>query len=478
MTARTLPLCVDCDGTLIRTDLLHESVFALLKASAFKLLLLPFWLLRGKAVLKEKLAGAVSIDASTLPYNEPLMLWLRQEHSRGRELVLATASHQSLAEGVASHLGIFGRIVATRDGVNAAGAEKARQLSQLYGKGGFDYAGDSSTDVAVWREASGAIVVSDSKSLQADAGRVSQLLQVFDAPRPVLADYLRAMRLHQWLKNLLVFLPALAAHRLGDAATLWAAAGAFFAFGLCASSVYVLNDLLDLPSDRAHERKRQRPFASGRLPVLHGAVMVPLLLLAAAGVAAWLTPAFQLALGLYLAATLAYSVHLKNRVIVDVIVLACLYTLRVVAGAAATAILPSFWLLAFSLFLFLSLALVKRYSELHIVLKKAGQKAAGRGYEVGDLPLLMALGVSAGMVAILVMALYLNSPDVMQLYARPYLLWAIVPMLLQWISRMWIKTHRGLMHDDPVVFAARDWQSILVVALSAGIMAVAGRGGL
>ena len=471
--ARPLPLCVDCDGSLIRTDLLHESVFALFKSSWFKLLLLPLWLFTGKAFMKERLAGLVTVDATTLPYNEPLVSWLREQRALGREIVLATASHVRLANDVAQHLGVFDRVVATQDGVNVAGTEKARQLKQLFGSGGFDYVGDSRTDLPVWGEAHGAIVVGGSAALQASAGRASKLLRVFDAPRAGWVDYVKAARLHQWLKNVLIFVPALAAHRIGDMATLWSCLLAFLAFGLCASSVYVLNDLLDLPSDRKHERKRKRPFASGRLPVWQGALMVPLLLLCSAAIATTLHPDFQAVLALYLAVTLAYSVSLKNRPIFDVIVLACLYTLRVIAGAAAARIQPSFWLLAFSLFLFLSLALVKRYSELRIVLARSEHMAAGRGYDVTDLPLLAALGVSAGMAACLVLALYLNSPEVAQMYVTPYLLWAIVPLLLHWISRIWMKTHRGLMHDDPVVFAARDAQSLIIVALAALIMAAA-----
>jgi 4-hydroxybenzoate polyprenyltransferase len=291
-------------------------------------------------------------------------------------------------------------------------------------------------------------------------------------------DYVKAMRLHQWLKNLLVLLPALAAHRIGNLETLGTAMLAFLAFGLCASSVYVLNDLLDLPSDRVHERKRRRPFASGRIPVAHGAVMVPLLLAASAAVALQLEPAFQLVLLVYLVITAAYSVRLKNDVIIDVIVLACLYTIRVVAGSAATQIVPSFWLLAFSLFLFFSLALVKRYSELFAALQNERTRAAGRGYEVADLPLLMAMGVSCGMGAILVLALYVNSPDVTRMYAQPILLWLIVPLLLYWVSRIWMKTHRGQMHDDPVVFAARDRTSMAVALLVMVVMAMAQRGGI
>ena len=460
--AASLPLCVDCDGSLIRTDLLHENVFALLKARWFMLLWLPFWLLQGKATLKRKLAEHAQVDAATLPYNEALVAWLRQEKARGRKIVLATASDVSLANRVAAHLGVFDEVMASDGGVNLAGAEKARQLSARYGERGFDYVGNSEADMAVWRQAHGAVVAGSSHGMKDRAAGVAKLLQVFQTPRAELRDYLKALRLHQWLKNLLVLLPALAAHRISDPATLGTALLAMLSFGLCASSVYVLNDLLDLPSDRAHPRKCKRPFASGRLPVAAGAVMIPLLLAGSLAAAWTLHPAFKLVLLAYLLATVAYSVRLKNHVVIDVILLAGLYTTRVVAGAAATQIVPSFWLLAFSMFLFFSLALVKRYAELFAALKQDKTGAAGRGYVVDDLPLLMALGLSSAMAALMVLALYVNSPDVIRMYAQPVWLWLLVPLNLYWVSRVWMKSHRGQMHDDPVVFAVRDVQSLVV----------------
>ena len=456
--AAARPLCVDCDGTLIRTDLLHESVFALLKSHWMLVFLLPWWLLRGRAHLKHEIARRVHLDAALLPYHEPLVAWLREERSRGRRLVLATAADRALADGVAAHLGLFDEVLASGRGINLAGTAKARALVERFGERGFDYAGNGASDIPVWQRAGGAVLV----------GR---------AGGPRLVDHLRALRLHQWLKNLLVLLPALAAHRIGEPATLAASLLALLAFGLTASGVYVLNDLLDLPSDRRHARKRLRPFASGRVPVAHGAVMAVALLAAAAAVAALLPLRFQVVLVLYLTLTTAYSVSLKNLPVVDVIVLASLYALRVGAGSAATGIQPSFWLLAFSLFLFLSLALVKRHAELGALLREDGRAAAGRGYEVADLALLMAMGVSSAMASVLVLALYVHHPETARLYAEPMWLWLIVPLLLYWVTRLWMISHRGRMHDDPVVFAARDSTSLAVVALALLVMVAAQRGG-
>jgi 4-hydroxybenzoate polyprenyltransferase len=284
-------------------------------------------------------------------------------------------------------------------------------------------------------------------------------------PRPGLLTYLKMIRVHQWLKNFLIFVPLLAAHRLTSIPNIRIAAVAFIAFSFCASSVYVLNDLLDLKSDRQHFRKRNRPIAAGKVTVKRALIVGFLLLVTAAWLAFRVSVLFALTLGIYFVTTLAYSLRLKRQVIVDVMLLAALYTLRLLAGAVATTVAPSFWLLAFSMFLFLSLATVKRYSEMLTTLSEDKQHAAGRGYSVEDMPVLLSLGVSAGMAAIVVLALYINDPSTNRLYPSTVWLWPIPPLMLYWVSRVWMKTHRGEMHDDPVIFAMRDWQSLVTVVL-------------
>lgn len=471
MTSPTL--CVDCDGTLIRTDLLHEAVFRLMKESPFTLLRLPFWLLRGKAYLKGELAKRVEIDPALLPYNQDFLSFLQQEQAGGRELALATASPRAFAEAIAQHLGIFSSVHATEHGINLSSSHKGDRLSQIFGEQGFEYAGNAHDDLQVWKHASGAVLVDVPASVRAEVTRFCPIKQEFALERPGIKAYLKAMRLHQWLKNLLVFIPVLAAHRFMEAGYALHAFLAFLAYGLCASSIYILNDLLDLPFDRSHPRKKARPFASGALPLLHGALLVPLLLLTAAGISLLLPPLFALVLGAYVLTTVAYSIWLKNRVIVDVIVLAALYTFRIIAGGAATGIIPSFWLLAFSMFMFLSLAMVKRYAEMLVVFKEHKDGSPGRDYLVSDSLLLVTMGSASGFVSILVMALYVNNPDVPKLYSEPMYLWLILPLLLFWISRIWMKTHRGEMHDDPVVFAARDKVSLITAALVAGVFVAA-----
>lgn len=470
---RNVPLCVDCDGTLLRTDLLHEAVFLLLKSAPWKVLLLPIWLLKGKAYLKDRLAQAVSFSWGTLPLNDDVVDLVRKARSEGRTIVLATASHHSQAQGIARHLELFDEIVASDARVNLSGERKGDNLASRYGERGFDYVGNDQADLAVWSRARRATVVSASDSLVQAARQVTDVERVITPSRPGLKTYLKGLRVHQWLKNLLVFVPLIAAHAWDSTAGVQAALLAFLAFSLCASAVYVLNDLVDLEADRRHVRKRQRPFASGLIPIWQGSLMIPVLLAGALGFATALPASFIMVLAFYFCLTLAYSLVLKRRVIVDVLMLAGLYTLRVIAGGAATGIVPSFWLLAFSMFIFLSLAVVKRYSELLITLQQHKDQPAGRGYTVQDLPVLMSIGTGSGMVAVLVFALYINNPEITDIYSNPLWLWLVPPLLLYWVSRLWMKAHRGEVDDDPVVFAVRDWQSLLVVALSAGLFLLA-----
>lgn len=464
------PLCVDCDGTLIATDLLHEAFFLLLKQRPLSLFFLPFWLLKGKAYLKQRMAEIVVFNFATLPYRQEVLTLIKQARAQGREVVLATASPQPWADGIALHLACFNKVIATLNGINLAGKNKAEYLVRLYGENGFDYAGDSKADLQVWQRSAGAVVVAHNNTL---ASKVSNLIEHIRPAASSVWVYIRALRVHQWLKNLLIVVPLLAAHQLSSTEGLIQAVYAFFAFSLCASSVYILNDLLDLESDRLHIRKHKRPFAAGNIPLWHGAVMVPLLLIAAFALSLLLAKAFIIVLVAYFLMTLAYSIRLKKQVIVDVMMLAGLYTMRIIAGAAATNITPSFWLLAFSMFIFLSLAMVKRYSELLITLQANQKEPAGRGYSVDDLPVLMAVGVSAGLGSVLILALYINSPETSTMYPNTHWLWLMPPLMLYWNSRIWMKAHRGQVDDDPVLFAARDWQSLSVLLLSACIFAAA-----
>jgi 4-hydroxybenzoate polyprenyltransferase/phosphoserine phosphatase len=468
-------LCVDCDGTLIHSDLLYESILLKVKSSWISILRLPFWLFRGKASFKERLARSVSPDFSTLPYNQKIIALLQRARDEGRTTVLVTAAPQQYAEGVARHLNLFDQVFATSNKTNLAGQNKAARLIEAFGKGNFVYAGNSRADLPVWASSGGAIVVSSSARLKAAAAKATSVIETIPAHEFSFRTWLRAIRVHQWLKNLLVFVPALAAHQITDLRVAPSAFLAFFGFCFCSSAVYVINDLLDLTADRLHPRKRKRPFASGELSVANGVAVVPVLLALAITISALLPLQFAGVLLIYFATTCLYSFWLKGQVIVDVMLLASLYTTRIIAGAAATSIIPSFWLLAFSMFIFLSLALVKRYSEIMLWRMEGKQQILGRGYQIEDAPALLSLGSSAGFSAVMVLALYVNSVDVDYLYPNRQALWMTLPPLLYWISRVWLKSHRGEIHEDPVVFATRDKQSWLVaacIALAAWIAAL------
>ncbi len=341
---------------------------------------------------------------------------------------------------------------------------------QRYGAGGFDYAGNARDDLPVWAAARRAIVVSAPASVRRAAHRMAAVEHEFEPAAAGPRLWLKAVRLHQWLKNLLVFLPLLGAHQLGDMERLGQALLAFVAFGLCASSVYLFNDLMDLESDRRHPRKRTRPFAAGRLSPAAGLAVAAVLLTAAFALATLTGRAFMAWLAVYFVVTLAYTFWLKRKLLLDALALAGLYTLRVIGGAAAVSLLPSFWLLAFCLFLFLSLAFVKRYSELLVMQDEGRSAAVGRSYMTQDLALVATLGVNAGFSAALVLALYLDSENVLRLYRTPELMWLAVPLLLYWISRMWLKAYRGQMDDDPLMYAVRDPTSLACGALFLAVL--------
>jgi 4-hydroxybenzoate polyprenyltransferase/phosphoserine phosphatase len=456
----SIPLCIDLDGTLLNSDLLLEAAFAQLKQTPLAVLNWPRWLAAGKARLKAEIAARVELDIATLPYNRELLAFLREQKAQGRTLVLVTASHRRFADPIAAYLGLFDEVLATDGDRNLAGPHKAETLVERYGERGFDYAGNAAVDLAVWRHARRALVVNAKPRLADQARALCEVERVFAPDASAWRPWGRALRLHQWLKNVLIFVPLVAGHVWNQPDTLLLALLAFLSFGLCASSVYLLNDLLDLSADRRHPRKRRRPFAAGQLPIVQGVAAIPLLLIAAFGLSLSINPPwFSAVLATYYLFTLAYSLRLKRTLMLDVVVLAGLYTLRIIAGAAAANIEPSFWLLAFSMFLFLSLALVKRYAELWTLREQGDLSASGRGYHVDDLGLLQNLGGAAGYSAVLVLALYINSETSRALYGHPMMIWLLCPALLYWISRVWLITHRGEMHDDPIIFALTDTHS-------------------
>jgi len=457
-----IPIVIDLDGSLIHTDMLHESAFGLLKAAPLSVAKLP-WILftKGKAKLKQWISAQVEFDPSVLPYNQNFVQWLREQHSMGRRLILCTASDRSIAESIAKHLGFFDEVMASDGTVNLEGLNKAKALVDKFGEMGFDYAGNSTPDLEVWRHARKAIVVNASQKLLRDVTAIAQVDQIFEGLNSKFTIWAKALRIHQWLKNALLFVPLLAAHHLADGEAWISLFWAFLAFSLCASSVYIANDLLDLESDRQHPRKCNRPFASGALPVWKGTLIAPLLFTLSCMVGAYVGTVFLQWLLLYFLLTCVYSLKLKQLVLIDCMTLAILYTLRIVAGAAAIGSEMSFWLLAFSVFLFLSLAFIKRFAELQVQLLSGKHKVHGRGYLTDDAPLIQMLGIASGFMSVLVLALYLNSPEVLRLYAHPEWVWGNVPVTVFWVSWLWLRAHRGEMHDDPLIFAVKDRVSLI-----------------
>lgn len=458
-------LAVDLDGTLLRSDMLFESLCSAFGRDWRSPFLSAAALTGGRAALKRYLARASAVEVATLPYDAGVLAYIEAWRQSGGKTALVTASDREFAEAIAAHLGVFDEVHGSDGALNLKGERKARFLEQRFGRGGFAYMGDAAADLPVWACAARAITVNAPAALRREAEGACARAEHLAGEAPSTAPYLQALRPHQWLKNALVFLPLLAAQRF-EASTLLLSVLAFIGFSLLASSVYVLNDLLDLAADRAHPRKKNRPFASGRIPIAHGIGMAAGLLMLGALFALGIGGAFLWAMAGYYLLTALYSLRLKRRIVIDLCVLAGLYTLRIVAGGLATGIPLSVWLLAFSLFFFLSLAAVKRQAELIDSAERGQLKASGRGYHVDDLPIIAMIGIGAGYVSVLAMTLYINSPAAMELYARPRALWGVCAVLLFWITRTVMVAHRGNMHDDPIVYAAKDrisWMCLLIV---------------
>jgi 4-hydroxybenzoate polyprenyltransferase/phosphoserine phosphatase len=458
------PLVVDLDGTLVRSDLLIETGFAEVARNPLSLLALCRTLIQGKAALKHRLAESAEFDPSVLPYDEAVLGRIRKAKEEGRQVYLASASNQRLVKAVADHLGLFTGWFASDETVNLAGDTKARRLVMEFGEGGYDYVGNDAADLPVWATAAQAIAIRAPASVRRALVQRGQEVEHLSAEQPTWRTWAKLFRVHQYVKNVLVFIPLFLAHQFSlDLVT--KAVLAAVAFSLCASSVYVLNDLVDLQADRQHPTKRNRPLASGAIPPIDGVVAAPILFVASMLVAASVSFQFLAVMLGYFVLTTAYSFILKRKMLVDVIALAMLYVIRLVAGAVAVQVVFSEWLLAFSMFFFMALALIKRYVELAVRTDSGLSEPENRNYKLSDLEVVGGLAAAAGFNAVTVFALYISSDTVHSLYRRPQLLWLICPVLLYWISRALMMAHRRHMDDDPIAFALRDKNSIV-----AGVM--------
>lgn len=467
----TVPLAVDLDGTLIATDLLWEGLFLLLRKYPLLLFLVPVWALSGPARVKQEIAKRISIDPAGLPYRESVLARLREERAAGRRLVLATGTPKKFADAIASYLGLFDEVIAADRPPNLTSRNKCKVLTDAYGDGAFDYMGNSRADLCLFDAARAAIVVAPDRSaarwLKANGG------ELIDTPKPTFRTVVKMLRAHQWLKNSLIAVPMVLSHEYLNIEMLWQCLLAFVSFSAAASAIYIVNDFFDLSLDRKHPTKSKRPFASGLLSMPFGFGAIAVLLCISAAAAVFLPPLFAAVLAGYLVTTTAYSFSIKRMLLIDVLTLAGLYTMRILGGAAATGIGVSFWLLAFSIFFFLSLALVKRYVELRTTPLGVGERIAGRGYRTEDQEIVAQAGMASAFSAALVLALYIDSEAVRDQYSHPFMIWPLAPIVLYLVMRVWILARRDEMHDDPVVFIITDWRSQLMAGLGALLLAIA-----
>jgi 4-hydroxybenzoate polyprenyltransferase len=458
---------VDLDGTLIATDTLCEAVLLSFRQCPVSCWRAPWALFRGLAQFKRCLAELVTPDAEVLPYRQEVLEFLRIQKQQGAKLVLATATDQRWADAVAMHLNLFDDVIASDGRTNVKGEAKLAAMEHycsLHGFEEFAYVGDSSADVPIWRKAAQVYVVQPTAGLLRTLKGFCQPSRVFGGKPGRIGPLFRALRPQHWTKNLFLFVPLAMAHDLLNPEKFIAAVTAFIAFCASASAVYFLNDAQDLEVDRRHPEKCRRPLASGALPIYYAPVWTVLLATVGILLSAWTLQPLSFAglLVLYLLTNVLYSMWLKRKTMIDVLVLAGLYTARILAGGFATDTPVSQWLIGFSVFFFTSLAFAKRYAEL-VRLADEGQEApGGRGYAVTDQSLIESMGSTSGYLSVLVLALYINGEVVKELYTYDWLLWLVCPLLLYWISRIWLKAKRRRLTEDPVVFALRDPASWIV----------------
>lgn len=460
-------LFIDLDGTLVATDTLWESVIVYLKANPLRVFLLLFWLLKGKVHFKSRLAEKVDLNPAALPYRTEVLEYIKEAQTAGNTVVLATAAHRRIAESVAGHLKLFSKVLASDGQTNLSGVCKLQAIQENTNGHSFQYMGDAAADLPIWEAAETAIVVNPSASLLKRINGFPGVTVISSREKKKkFRTWIKAIRIHQWSKNLLLFLPMLMAHRVTELNLIVDMIFAFISFSFCASTVYILNDLLDLESDRQHPSKKNRPFATGELSIKSGFIAILLTFAFAFSLSLLTLPKlFTIALGFYLALTTFYSFYLKKKVIVDAITLGSLYTFRILAGAIAISSFVSSWLLAFSMFFFFSMALIKRYTDLRILKLNQETHINGRGYIADDIEIVRITGIVSGYLSLLVLALYINGVHVKSLYAEPALLWLLIPCLMYWITRIWFLTHRGYMTEDPIVFAIKDYKSYIVAAI-------------
>lgn len=463
-TYTEIPLYVDLDQTLIKTDLLYETFIEFIKQHPLNILLSIKWLLKGKAFLKYKLAQKTFIDVENLPYNEPFLSYLKSEQNNGRKIILATASNIKLAKRISNHLNLFSEIIASDEKNNIKGKTKLNHIKENSANGLFAYAGNSKNDLIIFQHAKSSILVNFREKLVSRSPSIN-VAKSFPPTKSIFPALIRAIRPHQWVKNFLIFVPLLLSNQWYISNLIIRACIGFISFSLIASSVYLINDIFDIQNDRAHPTKQHRPLAAGDITIGHAIILSIVFTLAALFVGYLLNIVYFFLLVTYLLLTFFYSMYLKKLTLIDVFILSQFYTIRVASGGIITNIKLSFWLLAFSVFLFFSLAIAKRYAELISSYTSSQNNIKGRGYNINDSTILNIMGLTSAYIAVLVLALYINSPEVLLIYSSPKILWGVCLIMFFWTSHVWIKTTRGEMEQDPITFAIYDSTSIVLFLL-------------
>ena len=465
--SNNIPLIIDLDGSLIRTDTLFESCLLFIKKYPLRAFALLKWFWGGKAHLKNKLSKYVLPNAELLPYRTEVLELAQEAKRYGKKVYLITGANQKIADEISKTKNLFVTAIGSTTDLNLKGENKLAKIREVLGTKKFDYIGNSKSDLPIWSEARTAFICSNNKILRKSLKTISPNIVDIELERkPALQQSIKALRIYQWSKNVLVFLALFMSHRILEIDLLVKNLVAFVSFSLIASSVYILNDLFDLESDRKHPTKKHRPFASGLIPIISGVLSVPVLLCCGFLLSLFLLPNnFTLVLLLYFITTTAYSLYLKEILFIDVILLGALYTLRIIAGGLATGVEVSSWLLGFSGFFFLSLAFMKRYTDLLLFKRNSQEELFGRGYAIEDMDFVQKIGIASGFISLLILALYITSEQVFVLYSRPLLLWLTIPAVLYWLMRMWYMAHKGKMTDDPIIYAIKDKSSYVVFVL-------------
>ena len=466
-------IVVDLDGTLVNSDTLYESIALLASKNVFYLFLFPAWLLRGKAFFKNQVAKRIELTVENLPYNLELIEWLVKERAGGKKLALCSASNIKTVKDVSIHLGIFDFVFASDSLINLSKEKKRDFLVKKFGNKGFDYAGNSNDDIGVWESADKVIAVNTPYSLTKKIKKFSEIHKSFPPKKNSMHVWLKFIRFYQWPKNLLLFLPLIAANKehlqfvqnllLNEVEFISTILYSFVSFAFISSSIYIVNDLLDLDHDRFDDFKRNRPFASGEIPISHGIYLSAFLFLFSFFFASKIGLIFILWLSLYAFVSLFYSFYLKKVLFLDCLTLTGLYNFRIFAGASAFSISLSTWFIWFSVFLFLSLAFLKRYTEISSYLIRDQEQVRGRAYRDTDLKVVERFGFISSFFATLTLISFLWFNLEIELVNVQLFFWITMPILLTyWMVWMWFQARKGLVHSDPLIFAFRDKSSLFI----------------